>query len=328
VDGLDPTIRDDPRVTRYWADFCEQVRLPDTTPFQAWYFGDSADLAHELVELVLNGPKRGTASLGWTADLLPHTMPIVGGYSVITEFDGTPRGVLRTTSLERCRFGDVDAAFAWDEGEGDRSLADWRAGHLRFFSRECVTLGRTMSDDAAVVLERFELVYPFERALDPVDCGPRIVPGYVPGALAQCAALQIAYYTRKHGFSHAFEVERLRDLAGFIEDYDGSRDGLWLLVDEGRVLGSIAIDAREAEPQLRWFFVEGALRGRGWGRRLMASAIAHCRARHPRIALQTFDALVEARALYDAFGFRQVGSDRVYDGYRSSIVEQNLEWIR
>ncbi len=105
-------------------------------------FGDSEQLAHDLVELVLHGPKRATAGLGLTVDQLPHTAAVPDGYSVVTEFDGTPRAVIRTSGLERRKFSDVDAEFAWDEGEGDRTLDDWKAGHWSYFSRECESLGR------------------------------------------------------------------------------------------------------------------------------------------------------------------------------------------
>jgi len=57
----------------------------------------------------------------------------------------------------------VDAHFAWDEGEGDRTLADWIDGHRRYFARECARLGRIFREDIPVMLERFELLYPRPR---------------------------------------------------------------------------------------------------------------------------------------------------------------------
>jgi uncharacterized protein YhfF/GNAT superfamily N-acetyltransferase len=312
--------------TAYWRDFCRAVRLPPETPYQVWHFGDSPELAHKLVELVLNGPKRATAALGWSVDRAPETGPVDDGYSVVTEFDGTPRAVIRTTMFERRRFDAVDAQFAWDEGEGDRTLADWRAGHQAYFSRECAALCRPFDDEAPVVLERFELLYPFDAAYRPVDCGPRIVPSYLPGSMAASAALQIGCYTREHSFTSVFERERLRDIADFVEHHDGARDGVWLLVDAGGVLGSVVIDARAAVPELRWFIVADELRGRGWGRRLMAAAMAHCRKRYPRVVLHTFKALDTARALYLDFGFRQFGGENEYSGWGPTIVDQSYEW--
>ncbi len=160
VPSLDNTVSKNAAVEAFWAEFCRQAGIDAATPYQAWYFGDSPDLAHRLVELVIHGPKRATAGLAWTFEKHPHAAPVQGGYSVATEFDGTPRCVIRTVSTETRRFADVDEQFAWDEGEGDRTLADWIDGHRRYFKRECAWLGRPFSDGAPVVLERFELLYP------------------------------------------------------------------------------------------------------------------------------------------------------------------------
>jgi uncharacterized protein YhfF len=46
-----------------------------------------------------------------------------------------PRVVLTTRELVQRRFDDVDEQFAYDEGEGDRSLIYWREAHRRYFTR-------------------------------------------------------------------------------------------------------------------------------------------------------------------------------------------------
>jgi len=54
----------DARVSGFWSAFCRAASVPEATPYQAWYFGDSPALAHELVELVLNGPQTRDCVLG------------------------------------------------------------------------------------------------------------------------------------------------------------------------------------------------------------------------------------------------------------------------
>lgn len=332
MDGKPPADNtvDRALVADFWSAFCRAAKLSEDTPYQAWYFGDSQRLARELVELVLHGPKRATAALGWTCDAFPHGAAVPDGYSVVTEFDGTPRAVIRTTVLERRKFRDVDAAFAWDEGEGDRTLPDWKDGHWRYFVRECESLGKTMSEDAEVALERFELLYPFEQALRPVDCGPRIVPGYIPGGLAQSCALQTRYYTRFHDFGAVFEAGRLSDIGAFLARYDAARDRIWLLVNGGRVHGSIVIDGGTQAPnsaQLRWFIVSDELRGGGWGQRLMATAMEFCRTRFPQVYLHTFAGLDAARALYEQHGFVLI-DERPTDTWGPTVREQRFERTR
>ena len=46
-----------------------------------------------------------------------------------------PCVILTTRELVQRRFNDVDGDFAYDEGEGARSLAYWREAHLRYFTR-------------------------------------------------------------------------------------------------------------------------------------------------------------------------------------------------
>ena len=324
---IDNTV-DRALVADFWSHYCRASKLSDRTPFQAWYFGDSEQLAHDLVELVLHGPKRATAGLALTADQFPQTAGVRDGFSVVTEFDGTPRAVIRTSGLERRKFSDVDAKFAWDEGEGDRTLDDWKAGHWRYFSRECASLGRQMSQDAEVCLERFELLYPFEQALNPVDCGPRIVPGYIPGGLSASCALQTHYYALHHGFGAIFESGRLADIGAFLERYDSERDGIWLLVDGGRVQGSIVIDGagdRAGAAQLRWFIVSEALQGRDFGQRLMSVAMDFCRTRFATVHLHTFAGLDAARHLYERHGFKLI-SERASTDWGPPVLDQHFEW--
>jgi GNAT superfamily N-acetyltransferase len=101
-----------------------------------------------------------------------------------------------------------------------------------------------------------------------------------------------------------------------------------VVVAAGGGLGSSAIHGRGEVPELRWFIVDESLHGRGWGRRLMACAMDFCAARHARAVLHTFRALAEARRLYEAFGWVQIGGESVYTGFGAPIVDQAFEWRR
>lgn len=129
-------------------------------PYPASYFGDSAELAHELGELVAAGIKGGTTGLlkGYEADQEP--LPVAGTREIVTEFDGTPLCVIEILDVEIKPFREVDAQFAYDEGEGDRSLAYWRDAHIRFFTRECAGYGWEFNEEMLVVCSRFRKVFP------------------------------------------------------------------------------------------------------------------------------------------------------------------------
>jgi uncharacterized protein YhfF len=150
-----------PSIAEFWEEFCRSNLGVDTaTPYQAWHFGNTRELADELAALVLAGKKRATASIEYEYLDRPEDAPVKGGYSVVTDFDGHPKCVVRTTELREIPFNEVDADFAFDEGEGDQSLDYWRSVHWDYFSRQCMELSIQPSETMPVICERFELLYP------------------------------------------------------------------------------------------------------------------------------------------------------------------------
>lgn len=123
-------------------------------------FGDSAEVADELIGLVLRGVKTATASLvaDYTAD--DEALPTIGQYWVACDGTGVPRVILRTVELRIAGVDSVDDAFAWDEGEQDRSRRSWLEGHERLWRRRCVVRGEDFSLELEAVFERFQLLWP------------------------------------------------------------------------------------------------------------------------------------------------------------------------
>lgn len=153
-------------IAEFWRDFRAAVAIGDidvigplAETYQVWWFGDSPEMASRLVALVLHGPKRATAGLARDA-ATGWPMPELHGLSIVLGGDGRPVVLLRTTEVRTGAFSSVDAAFAWDEGEGDRTLADWIDAHRRFFERQAAYEGFTFTDDEPVVFERFEVLWP------------------------------------------------------------------------------------------------------------------------------------------------------------------------
>ena len=154
-----------PAVEGFWRSFVDATGIDG--PHTAWSFGNEPAMADELGRLVRDGPKRATTSLlswyeGPDADD-EEPMPSVGALSVVLDGRGDPICVIRSVKVEVRPFGEVDEAFAWVEGEGDRSLAQWRAAHLRFFASE----GRPADEDTLVVLDTFEQLWPNRDAQPP-----------------------------------------------------------------------------------------------------------------------------------------------------------------
>lgn len=136
-----------------------------TTPVDR--FGDSTELADELIDLVVSGRKRATAGLlaAYEHDGVP--VPAEGDHWVAADGAGRPRVVLRIEEARVGRLDSVDEDFARDEGEGDLSVEYWLDAHRAFMSREVERLGLPTPDgvDALdVVFERFRVVWPEDLA--------------------------------------------------------------------------------------------------------------------------------------------------------------------
>ena len=132
---------------------------PDNKLPECWPFGDSAEMADELGVLVAAGTKTATCSLLYEYKMEGSEIPKPGDLSIILDGRGLPMCLIETTEVIIKLFKDVDAQFAYDEGEGDRSMAYWRKGHINFFTRACEALGCRFSEDMRVICERFRLVY-------------------------------------------------------------------------------------------------------------------------------------------------------------------------
>ncbi|MBO6796458.1 ASCH domain-containing protein [Maricaulis sp.] len=149
----------------FWESFKAATGETADRPQDISAFGDSPEMADELLGLILIGQKRATCSLarwylGPDAD---SELPRVGNLTIVLDGRDEPRCVLRITSVEIKPVRDTDAQFAWDEGEGDRTLEDWMQGHCAFWQREAEREGFTFSTDMDAVYERFELAWVPER---------------------------------------------------------------------------------------------------------------------------------------------------------------------
>ena len=147
-------------VARFWVRFLHASGSDQDQPVPpAWCFGDSAELADELVELVVHGPKRATAGALRDYEAEGEPVPAVGDRSIVTDGAMRPRAVLEVTDVRIGPLSSVDEAFAWDEGEGDRTRAWWLDAHTWFFTRRYTSLGLDFHPDIPVVFERFDVLY-------------------------------------------------------------------------------------------------------------------------------------------------------------------------
>jgi len=118
-------------------------------------FGTVGEFREELIALVLSGKKRATSgTLEWDYRANGEPIEHVGERLAVLNNDGDQVATIQATRVEVVRFADVPDEFALAEGEGDLSGDDFREGHLRYWSRQ----GLTITDDTEIVLLYFDLV--------------------------------------------------------------------------------------------------------------------------------------------------------------------------
>ena len=121
--------------------------------FERFAFGDSSEMADELLALVLSGKKTATVSVVLESDQKPN----VGDLSLVLDGRGNPACVIKTVHLETVKFCDL----TWDmvklECE-DETFEQWKAGNIRYWTRDAARRGYTFNDQTPITFERFEVV--------------------------------------------------------------------------------------------------------------------------------------------------------------------------
>ncbi|MFE9654939.1 ASCH domain-containing protein [Micromonospora sp. NPDC006431] len=126
-------------------------------------FAFPGPLRDKLVAAILSGAKSSTSSLVLGYECANEPLPQVGQRSAVVDSEGRRVAVIELTEVRVVRLADVDLQHALDEGEGDESVAQWRAGHEAFWQSEEVRAelgdpGFTVDDDTLVLAQRFRLV--------------------------------------------------------------------------------------------------------------------------------------------------------------------------
>ncbi|EHK0035611.1 ASCH domain-containing protein [Vibrio parahaemolyticus] len=152
----------DERSQRYLNEYLNSLpseTAKNYTSFSADYFCADEYNASVCADLILRGEKRASCSLEYWYSQKGEPMPEVGHLQVVSDWEGMPTCIIELTSVSKCKYCDVTAEFAAEEGEGDKSLSWWRKAHWKFFSLECDELGIKPTEDMLLVIERFKVVY-------------------------------------------------------------------------------------------------------------------------------------------------------------------------
>lgn len=147
------------QIEAFWLDYQKacQVRVEG---FSATAYGHTRAVADELAALVAEGHKRAHASLERDFEAEGDPLPRPGEHVVVLDGRGSPRAIVRLTHVERRYFNEIDDEFAFECGEGDRTLAWWLVAYRQEFAERAEAQGFQVGERAVLILEYFELVWP------------------------------------------------------------------------------------------------------------------------------------------------------------------------
>lgn len=157
------------KIDTYWNEFQDKhpAYLHVGIPL-SYHFCDNEKDADECAELVCSGIKQATThSLSWL-HINNEKMPAEGDLAIVTDWNGNPVAVTKTTKVEIVQFKDITPEYAFIEGEGDKSLSYWKEVHWAYYTRELCEYNLKPTLDMELVCEYFETIWPV------VDAGMKI----------------------------------------------------------------------------------------------------------------------------------------------------------
>jgi uncharacterized protein YhfF len=147
------------QIQAFWLEYQKACQV-QVEGFTATAFGHTRAVADELAALVAEGHKRAHATLERDFEADGDELPRPGDHVVVLDGRGTPRAIVRLIHVERRYFNDIDEEFAFECGEGDRTLAWWLTAYRQDFAERAEVQGFQVGERAVLILEHFERVWP------------------------------------------------------------------------------------------------------------------------------------------------------------------------
>ncbi len=140
-------------------------------------------------------------------------------------------------------------------------------------------------------------------------------------------ALHAEVYSSEYGFNEAFTFYVAAGLSEFLKKTLNPREAIWVLEQDGKLLGCVALVEREpTTAQLRWFVLSKEARGQGHGQRMLQNVIAFARLHHyQKIQLWTVNTLTDAAKLYRKFGFEKISDGEPFTDWGAEVRTECYE---
>lgn len=147
-------------MTKYWKEF-QSINIDYANVEQPsnFYFCDNKRDADECAELVVKKIKQATSPSVWWFEKNNEPLPKIGDIAIVTNWEGSPKAIIRTTKVEIVKFKDITEQYAHIEGEGDKSLEYWKKVHWDYYQNEMKGFNESPNEEMAIVCEYFETIW-------------------------------------------------------------------------------------------------------------------------------------------------------------------------
>lgn len=117
---------------------------------------DEADCERQL-KLILSGEKRAFSHSLLGLQLRNERLPAIGDFTILTDWNGQARCILRTVAMRLTPFFSIRLSHA--KLDGSASLEIWKETYWDRYTAELSPYGRVPRDSMIVVCEVFEKVF-------------------------------------------------------------------------------------------------------------------------------------------------------------------------
>lgn len=232
-----------------WHKYCHEMKIDETIPYEVWTFGGDGTTADELLKLVLQGRKFGTASAydEYVAENALEELPKVGDYSVLLKSNGAAVCVIRNYDVYIRPFESVPPFHAYSEGEDNRSLEGWKAIHTKFFSPSLEAIDKPLNPESLIVCEKFTVEYTAESGMEKKEELFFVEPSM--NYAEEISAYREEMLEAESSFDGCFSMKRMPNPKEYV-DYCTEFANPGRVLDENGARGTVLLCIRKADNRM------------------------------------------------------------------------------
>jgi GNAT superfamily N-acetyltransferase len=149
-----------------------------------------------------------------------------------------------------------------------------------------------------------------------------------PGDLGYIIHRHGEVYAREYNHGISFEAYVAKGISEFYQNYDSTKDRVWICEYQDKIVGSLFLQHREyKKAQLRFFYLENEFRGIGLGKSLMnLYTDFYKKCGYTSSYLWTTEELDVATSLYIRHGF-SLTEELSTSSFGKELVERKYELV-